>query len=365
MSGYVVSEASEGANEQLSGSLTKRKNSLTDTAQPKEKKPQPSLTSLKVDGKKNLPAIYKEKSVIAVGASHLFANDPSNTFSPENYQKALAELKLVLIGILGFLFLVVVGWDIVLRINYIEGSEVVYNSGLIGGCLMLIALIYSVIKRVKAIRRYLTSEIWYYLHIVCGAIGAYLVIFHTSFELRSINGTISFITTLVVVISGALGRYLFTLSTISLHRQFVDVMDTEKNLFDMTAKYEPDRSARLQERLSKFALHCFRKPRSKIRYFARWVSIICFGLYYYLASRRDLRKIAKQMSAVTNLEKKEISVLKKYQKRNLLRYILHIIKMGYTSLIEQVLRHWRILHIPSLYLLTVTVILHVIFIHMY
>lgn len=348
MSGYAVSKR----DDTLIGTTTSKKDS--------------SKSDSKVDeNNKNLPAIYNEKNLSVVSASQVLAHNFPSSYSSENYQKALAELKLVLIGIVGFVFLAYVGATIAMQINFVEGSDIIYNSGLIGGCLMLVALIYFIIKRVKMIRRHLKSEMWYYLHIVCGALGAYLVLLHTSFDLRSVNGTISLITTFVVIVSGALGRYLFTLSTISLHRQYVDIRDTEQDLFDLIDKYECDSSLRIRERISKYALYCFNKPRNTISYFARWASVVYLGIYYYSISKFDLRKISKNMSEVTSLPKKDIEILKRYQKKKLQLYILHIIKMGYTSLVEQVLRHWRMLHIPALYLLIVTAFLHVVVIHMY
>ena len=89
------------------------------------------------------------------------------------------------------------------------------------------------------------------------------------------------------------------------------------------------------------------------------------GIYHYLVSKKDMRKIAKKMLAMRHLTKKDTRILKQYQKRKLRQYVFQIIKMGYVNLIEQVLLHWRILHIPALYLLTLTAIAHVVVIHMY
>lgn len=347
MSGYAVSETSRFFNDKGRASV--------------KEVPKPSTESKS----KNLPALIEEKNVAVVSASQLLADNYPATYSPENYQKAITELKIVTKGILAFLFLIYLTWAAVTQTNFTETGDLIYNSGLIGGSLMLVALIYSIVKRSKKLRPLLSSDIWYYIHIACGAIGAYLVIFHSLFDLRSINGAVALVTTLVVIISGALGRYLFTLSTISLHRQYVDIRETEKNLYELIDKYECDQALKIRERLSRFALHCFKKPKSFFRYFMRWVSVVYLGVYYYLVSKRDLRKIAKKMSTTVKLDKKDFSILKKYHRKQLRHYILDIIIMGYTSLIEQVLRHWRVLHVPALYILTVTAIVHVVVIHMY
>ena len=364
MSGYAVSKKSEISKKRAQAPvLSRSKSSLANTAKVKEIMP----LSTAVDGRsdKNIPTLYQTVNLSDVSANGLLTQNNPSSYSPEYYQKALSELKLGLkiIGI--FLILVYVGWAAAVKTNTTDSGGLIYNSGLIGGSLMLVALLYSVIKRIRALHRLLSSEMWYYLHIGCGAVGAYLVLLHSSFDLRSINASIGLVTTLIVITSGALGRYLYTLSTISIHRQLIIVKNTEQSLFDLTEKYERERALRMRERLARFTLHCFKKPQSRLRYLAHWVSILYFGVHYYLGSKRDLRKIAKNMSKVTKLKKRDIAILSRYQKKKLKQYILHTTKMGYTRLVEQVLRHWRILHIPALYLLTLTAIAHVVVVHMY
>ena len=97
----------------------------------------------------------------------------------------------------------------------------------------------------------------------------------------------------------------------------------------------------------------------------RWISIIYYGMHFYLASKKDIKIIAKKMLTLTNINKQDAKVLTRYQKRKLRQYIFHIITMGYINLVEQVLRHWRVFHIPALYILTLTVIVHVVVTHMY
>jgi len=364
MSGYAVSKKSEFSKKRAQVPVLKRsKSQLASTARVKELKP--LSTATEVSNNKNIPTLYKAINVGDISANGLLIQNNPSSYSPEYYQKALSELKLGLKIIGVFLILVYVGWAAAVKTNTTDNGGLIYNTGLIGGSLMLVALLYSVVKKIRSLHRVLSSEVWYYLHIGCGAVGAYLVLLHSSFDLRSINASIGLITTLIVIISGALGRYLYTLSTISLHRQLLIVKDTEQDLFNLTEKYERERAFRMRERLARFTLHCFKKPQSRLRYLAQWISILYFGVHYYMGSKRDLRKIAKNMSKVTRLKKRDIAILSRYQKKKLQQYILHTTKMGYTRLVEQVLRHWRLLHIPALYLLTLTAIAHVVVVHMY
>ena len=117
----------------------------------------------------NAPVAFQQFDIDS--ASQMLAHKYPTEYVAENYQKALQELYYVLLGVGAFLFLVYLGWAMVQKVNYLAGGKFVYNAGLIGGILMLVALLYSVLKRVRFFRRYTTSDTWYYLHIASGSLG--------------------------------------------------------------------------------------------------------------------------------------------------------------------------------------------------
>jgi len=312
---------------------------------------------------KKLPVLYRAKKYVT--ASHLLAHKYPSTYTPENYKNAIGELQYVLKGIGIFLLLVYIGWAAIPSTNFLQGGSFVYNTGLIGGILMLVTLFYSLLKRIRYIRRLVGTDTWYILHIGTGAAGAYLIVLHSSFNLSSINSSVAFITMLLIITSGALGRYLFTLSSILLHKQYAEIRNSEPDLFNMIQRYDCQRAFIIRRRLSKFALHCFRTPKDVREFFMRWVTVPYYGAYFYILSSSDLDKIITSIEILANLDDPNIKHLKRKQIRTLRRYIFHIVKMGYNNLIENTLRHWRVLHIPFLYILAITSVAHVVAVHMY
>lgn len=312
---------------------------------------------------KNLPAIYQPKNI--AGAGQLLAHKFPVEYSAESYQKARQELYYAFLGIGTFLFLVYLGWAAVHQVNFLEGGGFVYNAGLVGGILMLVALAYSLFKRISFLRRAMTSDAWYYLHIACGAVGAYLVMLHSAFDLGSTNSSVAFYCMLLVIISGALGRYLLTLFSIVLHRQYSEVRALEPALFSIIDRYDHDRTDLIHKRLTKFAVRCFRQPKGILKYFMRLLTIPYHGSYFYFSSTRQIRKIIKAAAKNSGQSKADIKLLKKSKKQQLRHYVFCVVKMGYMSLLEQLFRHWRILHVPMLYILAITASVHVVVIHMY
>ena len=264
-----------------------------------------------------------------------------------------------------FLLLVYIGWAALPEINFTQGGNFVYNTGLIGGILMLVALVYALLKRIRFLRRFVGTDSWYFLHIGAAAAGSYLVVLHSSFKMTSINSTVAFLTMICIIVSGALGRYLYTLSSILLHKQYAEIRHSEPDVFTMIQRYDCTRAFIIRKRLSKFALHCFRAPRNIKEYFIKWVSVAYYGVYFYILSSRDLDKIITSIEILASLSDPSIKQMKKDQIRKLRSYILHIVKMGYNNLAENTLRHWRVLHVPFLYILAVTTAAHVVAVHMY
>ena len=317
----------------------------------------------KQSGNKNLPVVYDFNKHISV--SRLLAEKFPAPFVPENYQKSQRELQYIWLGIIGFVLLTYIGWAAISQINFLAGGDFVYNTGLIGGILMLVSVLYAAYKRVSSLRRYISSEIWYYIHIGCGAIGALLVVLHSSFNLKSINSSIAFFAMLLVIISGALGRYLYTQLTLSLHKRYAEIKEHEPAVFDMIAKYECGTAVHIRKRLSTFALHCLKQPEDFQHYLARCFSVLWYGIFLYLKSARDLRAIITSITILADIDSKDVEYLKKSQEQQLRQYMLSIIYMGYVSLLEQLFRNWRVLHVPMLYLLVITSLTHVVVVHMY
>ncbi len=84
--------------------------------------------------------------------------------------------------------------------------------GVSGGLLMLVPLLYYIIKRIKPLKAAVTRRVkmrtllaW---HIYAGLVGPLLVLIHTGHKFASWLGLLLTLLTLIVVLSGFVGRYL-------------------------------------------------------------------------------------------------------------------------------------------------------------
>jgi hypothetical protein len=88
------------------------------------------------------------------------------------------------------------------------GGSVGHKLGIVGSSMMVLMLLYSVRKRVGALRRLGPLSRWLDVHIYLGVFGPLLVVLHSSFKVQGLVA-LSFWSMVVVAWSGVLGRYLY------------------------------------------------------------------------------------------------------------------------------------------------------------
>lgn len=84
-----------------------------------------------------------------------------------------------------------------------------HSLGILGFLLMLMTeILYSLRKRTR-IARWGSMSAWLQFHIFTGLVGPYMVLLHTSWKFNGIAG-VTTLFTLIIVVSGAVGRYIYT-----------------------------------------------------------------------------------------------------------------------------------------------------------
>jgi hypothetical protein len=84
-----------------------------------------------------------------------------------------------------------------------------HSLGILGFILMLMTeTLYSLRKRSRSVR-WGRMSIWLQFHIFTGIVGPYMVLLHTSWKFNGIAGAVTLLT-VIIVVSGFIGRYIFT-----------------------------------------------------------------------------------------------------------------------------------------------------------
>jgi len=84
-----------------------------------------------------------------------------------------------------------------------------HGLGIFGFILMMMTeTLYSIRKRVRS-ASWGRMSFWLQFHIFTGLVGPYMVLLHTSWKFNGLAGAVTLLT-LIIVVSGVIGRYIYT-----------------------------------------------------------------------------------------------------------------------------------------------------------
>ncbi|MBI5561086.1 MAG: hypothetical protein HY883_07425 [Deltaproteobacteria bacterium] len=117
-------------------------------------------------------------------------------------------------------------------IAYEPGRGVWRALGWTGSAMMLVLMLYSLRKRVPAMRRLGSMRHWLSAHMFLGIMGPLLVALHTTFKWHGIIAT-SFWCMIVTMVFGILGRYIYGQIPRGISGAELEVRDIEKSIEGM------------------------------------------------------------------------------------------------------------------------------------
>ena len=95
------------------------------------------------------------------------------------------------------------------KIGYRAGDTISVYAGLIGTILMIVAAIYPIFRRVRVFRWLAANTMWFDFHVMAGIVGPSYIALHSALRLGTWV-SIAFWSMVIVVLSGFIGRYLYT-----------------------------------------------------------------------------------------------------------------------------------------------------------
>jgi Fe-S-cluster-containing hydrogenase component 2 len=95
------------------------------------------------------------------------------------------------------------------NVRFRAGEPLAVYCGLVGTALMIIAAIYPVFRRIKVFRWLASNTMWFDFHLMAGTVGPMFIALHAALRFDTWV-SVAFWSMVIVVVSGFLGRYLYT-----------------------------------------------------------------------------------------------------------------------------------------------------------
>lgn len=282
------------------------------------------------------------------------ANIPSPTIAGQGQREKKARGWTSRLLTLAVITVVVVsGYRIHQAPPYSPAHGLGYWLGLLGGSMMLVLLLYPVRKRLRNASFLGALKHWFKLHMVAGIAGPACVLYHTTFHVGSFNAAIALASMLLVVFSGIAGRFIYRKihhglfgSRASL-QELQSILDAQLNDLQAILVRHPQ----LQQEMDRFLALLAQRPTAPL---ARLKHFLSLGWSKSQAMRR-LRK------GIVNTGARELADL-----AEILAEALNAAqKAAQFSTYERLFSLWHVVHIPFLWMLLITAIIHVLAVHAY
>lgn len=263
--------------------------------------------------------------------------------------KSYAMWLLILVFFVGVTWM---GIQVATHDFYKPGDDIGYNMGLVGGLMMLVLLTYPLRKHFAFMRRLGEMKYWFSMHMMFGIFGPLLVVFHSTFELHSVNATVAMTTMLVVAGSGFIGRYAYRHIHRGLYGSKLSLRELREEL--LGSKDAADSKLRNYPAVI-FILHGFQR-------YAFLPGLSMKGKAWRFLSLPFRRQIAnfrcRMIVRGDSREGREIRAL-------VLDYLYGVERAAQFKVFERIFALWHVVHIPLVFMLVATAIWHVVAVHMY
>lgn len=277
-----------------------------------------------------------------------------------------ARGKFWLIGPVVLLTLIV-AWVAQHERLYTPGSRLGYYLGVVGGIMMLTLLLYPLRKHVRFLQVAGPIRHWFKIHMVFGILGPLLIVVHSAFGIGSLNAAVAMGCMLLVAGSGVIGRFIYTRIHHGLYGRKASVQEMQTDLGIHTTEmhsrfhFAPAVEGRLRDfgeivghGSASFRLSAWQFLTLGLR--ARHVRYQC---------RRDLRRILGAHAAKRQWDRAKLRQRLAAADSMIRNYLDAVCRTAQFGVYERLFSLWHVLHVPFVFMLVVSGVVHVIAVHMY
>jgi len=244
---------------------------------------------------------------------------------------------------------------------YTPRSNFGFYLGVFGTVMMLLLLAYPLRKHVPWMQRWGALKNWFRIHMIMGIVGPTLILFHSTFHIRSTNAAVALFSMLGVVISGIIGRFVYT----KIHYGLYGSRATLGKIQEEFAGHSNDAKSRLHfaPRVEQW-LHSFERDSTQIdrSFLSHLLHFLTLGFRRGILGfrcARELRRILKtqRCAEFPGGASEAIQLASSYLRESQ--------RVSQFSTYERFFALWHVLHIPLIYILAASTVFHIMAVYMY
>ncbi|MEY4345569.1 MAG: hypothetical protein RL032_1401 [Pseudomonadota bacterium] len=258
-------------------------------------------------------------------------------------------------------------WQVSQMDLFKAGDDVGYWMGVAGGVMMLLLFSYPLRKHFRFAHSWGKVKWWFLVHMLLGVGGPLLILLHSTFRIGSLNAGVALYSMLIVAGSGVVGRFIYARVNRGLRGE-----QTELKELQVRARMDQDDvrsrlafAPRVEALLKNFEQAELQAKEGWITHLRRvfWLPFRQWWLYRQCVAEldRSIRALAIR-GGWTPQERLRRS---KRTKKMAHRYIMAVVRVAQYTAYARLFSLWHVAHIPFVYLLIISAIVHVVAVHAY
>lgn len=233
------------------------------------------------------------------------------------------------------------GWTRIERLQLTPDQT--YWLGVLGASMMLLLFLYPLRKHLRFLDRFGQMKFWFRSHMWLGIGGPFIILLHARFQTGSLNAAVAFYSMLIVAGSGIIGRFIYT----RIHH---GLFGRSMQLREWHDRIEAD-IASLGESLPRLVADLHRWGQLALSSETGFGTLLLLPLR--LRRAEQVLRVASSSSRLTEFQ------------QALALCFSHLRAAARFRLYERLFRWWHILHVPLVFTLVISAILHIISVHMF
>jgi len=246
-----------------------------------------------------------------------------------------------------------------------------YWVGVAGASMMLLLFLYPLRKYAGWMRRLGNVKGWFWFHLLMGVFGPWLILVHAAFRTGSLNATVALYSMAIVVASGVVGRFLYVRLNSRIEDAWAALQavqrrgrlagEGEEGGGPSALHYAPA----VEQRLKAFESRELGGTPRRLRDLRQVLLLPMQRRYALWRCLRELRAPLAARAAAGRWSADELARRRRRAQRLVDDHLEAVVQVARRQAFGRVFALWHVAHLPFIYLLVISAVVHVIAVHAY
>jgi hypothetical protein len=278
-------------------------------------------------------------------------------------RQTLGDLSLYALLVL----LVAAAWQLSHVEWFRSNADLSYWIGVAGGSMMLALFAYPLRKRMRFMQRLGKVKAWFWLHLVLGIAGPWLILVHSTFRIGSLNAGVALVSMCIVVTSGVIGRFIYVRVHRGLdgERSSLEALRVRAGLVESEARSRLHFAPRVEAALLAFEQRELQAPPGWPTYLRQVVALPLQQALAEWRCRAELSRRLRQLANECAWTEADLARRTRHARKLVRRYLDVVVRVAQFTAFERAFALWHVAHLPFVYLFVISAVVHVVAVHAY